>query len=65
MSDAGRNSDGRDFSPDSVELKELTTRRGKPLDVVINAVGKSSTINAALQEYARLYDHMLGFWRPQ
>jgi threonine dehydrogenase-like Zn-dependent dehydrogenase len=36
------------FSPDSEELKELTAKRGKPLDVVIDAVGKSSIINAAL-----------------
>lgn len=36
------------FSPDSEELKELTAKRGKPLDVVIDAVGNSSIINAAL-----------------
>jgi len=36
------------FSPDSEELKGLTAGRGKPLDVVIDAVGKSSIINTAL-----------------
>jgi len=36
------------FSPDSEELKELTVKRGKPLDVVIDAVGRNSIINAAL-----------------
>ena len=36
------------LSPDSEELKELTAKRGKPLDAVIDAVGNSSIINAAL-----------------
>ena len=36
------------FSPESEELRELTAKRGKPLDVVIDAVGNSSIINTAL-----------------
>lgn len=36
------------FSPDSDELKQLTEKRGKPLDAVIDAVGNSSIINTAL-----------------
>jgi threonine dehydrogenase-like Zn-dependent dehydrogenase len=36
------------FAPDAPELKELTRRRGKPLDAVIDAVGSQVIINAAL-----------------
>jgi threonine dehydrogenase-like Zn-dependent dehydrogenase len=36
------------FSPDDPALLDLVQRRGKPLDAVIDAVGKESIINAAL-----------------
>lgn len=36
------------FSPDSPELAQLTKLRGKPLDVVIDAVGSPAIVNAAL-----------------
>jgi threonine dehydrogenase-like Zn-dependent dehydrogenase len=36
------------FAPDAPELAELTETRGKPLDVVIDAVGHENIINAAL-----------------
>jgi len=36
------------FSPDSPDLKELVEKRGKPFDAIIDAVGKSTIINAAL-----------------
>jgi len=36
------------FAPDAAELKGLTQRRGKPLDIVVDAVGSESIINAAL-----------------
>lgn len=36
------------FAPDDAELERLATRRGKPLDAVIDAVGKEAIINAAL-----------------
>jgi len=36
------------FAPDAAELRELTQRRGKPLDIVVDAVGSESIINAAL-----------------
>ena len=36
------------FVPEGAELKDLTRRRGKPLDAVIDAVGHESVINAAL-----------------
>lgn len=36
------------FAPDSPELAALTATRGKPLDVVIDAVGSQAIINAAL-----------------
>lgn len=36
------------FAPDSAKLKNLTKRRGKPLDVVVDAVGSGAIINAAL-----------------
>jgi threonine dehydrogenase-like Zn-dependent dehydrogenase len=36
------------FTPDSPELKNLTARRGLPLDAVIDAVGHEAIINAGL-----------------
>jgi threonine dehydrogenase-like Zn-dependent dehydrogenase len=36
------------FAPDAPELLRLTSERGKPLDAVVDAVGKESIINAAL-----------------
>jgi threonine dehydrogenase-like Zn-dependent dehydrogenase len=36
------------FVPGSPELEELTKTRGKPLDVVVDAVGSEDIINAAL-----------------
>lgn len=36
------------FTPDSPELKNLTARRGGPLDAVIDAVGHQAIINAGL-----------------
>lgn len=36
------------FAPDSPKLKNLTKRRGKPLDVVVDAVGSGAIVNAAL-----------------
>jgi 2-desacetyl-2-hydroxyethyl bacteriochlorophyllide A dehydrogenase len=36
------------FTPDSAELKDLTRRRGRPLDAVIDAVGSERIINAGL-----------------
>jgi threonine dehydrogenase-like Zn-dependent dehydrogenase len=36
------------FAPDDEKLKNLTKVRGKPLDAVIDAVGKEGIINAAL-----------------
>lgn len=36
------------FAPDAEKLKNLTEARGKPLDAVIDAVGKEAIINAAL-----------------
>jgi len=36
------------FAPDSPELAELTKKRGKPLDAVIDAVGNENIINAGL-----------------
>jgi 2-desacetyl-2-hydroxyethyl bacteriochlorophyllide A dehydrogenase len=36
------------FATDAPELKDLTRRRGKPLDAVIDAVGSERIINAAL-----------------
>jgi threonine dehydrogenase-like Zn-dependent dehydrogenase len=36
------------FTPDSPELKNLTRRRGAPLDAVIDAVGHQAIINAGL-----------------
>jgi threonine dehydrogenase-like Zn-dependent dehydrogenase len=36
------------FAPDDPELERLVARRGKPLDAVIDAVGKEAIINAAL-----------------
>jgi threonine dehydrogenase-like Zn-dependent dehydrogenase len=36
------------FTPESAALAELTERRGKPLDAVIDAVGHESVVNAAL-----------------
>ncbi|GAK59171.1 sorbitol dehydrogenase [Candidatus Vecturithrix granuli] len=36
------------FAPDDEKLKNLTQVRGKPLDAVIDAVGKEGIINAAL-----------------
>jgi threonine dehydrogenase-like Zn-dependent dehydrogenase len=36
------------FAPDSPELSELVKTRGKPLDTVIDAVGRPAIINAAL-----------------
>ena len=36
------------FAPDSPELAQLTQDRGKPLDVVIDAVGSPAIVNAAL-----------------
>jgi threonine dehydrogenase-like Zn-dependent dehydrogenase len=36
------------FAPDTPELKELTKRRGKALDIVVDAVGSEAIINAAL-----------------
>ncbi len=36
------------FAPDDEKLKNLTESRGKPLDAVIDAVGKEVIINAAL-----------------
>jgi 2-desacetyl-2-hydroxyethyl bacteriochlorophyllide A dehydrogenase len=36
------------FTPDSPELKNLTARRGAPLDAVIDAVGSDRIINAGL-----------------
>ena len=36
------------FTPGSAELANLTERRGKPLDAVIDAVGHESIINAGL-----------------
>jgi Zn-dependent alcohol dehydrogenase len=37
------------FAPDSARLEELTQRRGKPLDAVIDAVGSGKIINAGLR----------------
>jgi threonine dehydrogenase-like Zn-dependent dehydrogenase len=36
------------FAPDTVELKELTKRRGKPMDIVVDAVGSEPILNTAL-----------------
>ena len=36
------------FAPDDGEIAKLVERRGKPLDVVIDAVGRPDIINAAL-----------------
>jgi len=36
------------FAPDAPELKDLTRRRGKPLDAVIDAMGNERIINAGL-----------------
>jgi threonine dehydrogenase-like Zn-dependent dehydrogenase len=36
------------FAPDSPELASLARRRGKPLDAVVDAVGKEEIINAGL-----------------
>jgi threonine dehydrogenase-like Zn-dependent dehydrogenase len=36
------------FTPDSPELKDLTRRRGVPLDAIIDAVGSERIINAGL-----------------
>lgn len=36
------------FAPDSPKLKNLTKRRGKPLDVVIDAVGSGAIVNTGL-----------------
>ncbi|MBN1834272.1 MAG: zinc-binding dehydrogenase [Spirochaetales bacterium] len=36
------------FAPDSRELQDLTARRGKPLDAVVDAVGREEIINAGL-----------------
>ncbi len=36
------------FTPDSEDLKNLTALRGKPLDVVLDAVGHENIINSAL-----------------
>ena len=36
------------FTPGSPDLEKLTEKRGKPLDAVIDAVGKEEIINAAL-----------------
>jgi len=36
------------FAPGSPELAELVRRRGKPLDAVIDAVGRESIVNAGL-----------------
>ena len=36
------------FAPDAPEVKDLTARRGRPLDAVIDAVGSESIINAGL-----------------
>ena len=36
------------FAPDSPEIEKLTETRGKPLDVVIDAVGHEDIINTAL-----------------
>lgn len=36
------------FTPDSPELRNLATRRGAPLDAVIDAVGNQAIINAGL-----------------
>ena len=36
------------FTPDAPELKDLTMRRGAPLDAVIDAVGNEAIINAGL-----------------
>jgi 2-desacetyl-2-hydroxyethyl bacteriochlorophyllide A dehydrogenase len=36
------------FTPDSTELKDLTRRRGVPLDAVIDALGSERIINAGL-----------------
>jgi threonine dehydrogenase-like Zn-dependent dehydrogenase len=36
------------FAPDAPELRDLTRRRGSPLDAVIDAVGSEKIINAAL-----------------
>ncbi len=36
------------FTPDSPELAQLAETRGKPLDVVVDAVGSPAIINAAL-----------------
>jgi len=39
---------------------------GRVVDkTVVPQRANSKVYEAALQEYARLYDHMLGFWRPQ
>ncbi len=36
------------FAPDDKELGRLTERRGRPLDAVVDAVGRESIINSAL-----------------
>jgi threonine dehydrogenase-like Zn-dependent dehydrogenase len=36
------------FAPDEAAIEQLIQKRGKPLDAVIDAVGKESIINAAL-----------------
>ena len=36
------------FAPEAPEVRELTARRGKPLDAVIDAVGSEGIINAGL-----------------
>lgn len=36
------------FAPDSPDLKELTARRGRPLDAVVDAVGREEIVNAGL-----------------
>ena len=36
------------FAPDAQELKDLTRRRGKPLDAVIDAVGSERILNTGL-----------------
>jgi threonine dehydrogenase-like Zn-dependent dehydrogenase len=37
------------FEPDSPAIKDLTARRGKPLDAVIDAVGSEKVINAGIR----------------
>jgi threonine dehydrogenase-like Zn-dependent dehydrogenase len=38
------------FAPDAKELSELTAKRGKPLDAVIDAVGAEKIVNAGLPQ---------------